>query len=164
MGVFAKLGEAEEFKDGIYFEPGKYLLKINRMKINQDRKKVDQFIAEFLIVESTSAKRPVGTTVDFLIKATNDYFFRNVKGLLRVAYTALAKENDIEPPAFDTWTSQEQIKKEWEKLADDAVASDSPLVGVTIAAHAYTHTTQKEKEITRVKFHMPDEEADEVAA
>lgn len=81
--MFAGMDKAAMFGSGQYFSEGNYRVATKSLKVNNGFKGLC-FIAEFEVLESTSAKDPIGATRSWVVKmgATNKNAFSDIKSLI----------------------------------------------------------------------------------
>lgn len=96
--VFGRIAAAQPTEGGIYLNEGTYLVRIEALKMLRTRKGADAFVAEFQILESTSANnlRPAGTTASWFVDLNNDAGPGNVKAFLAALFGANVDEVDAE--------------------------------------------------------------------
>ena len=150
MGLFNGIKDAKINKGGVYLLPGdgggtaRYRLKVKLLRVMKTRKKEDQFISEFTVVESTNAKRPAGTDVSWLANLTkHEAALGNIKGLLAALFNCTEDEVD-------------------ETGADRAVEEEgeyaNPCEGMEVVCEATEITTRAGKPFTKCVW-FPVEEA-----
>lgn len=81
--MFAGMEKAQIFGKGQYFSEGDFLVRTKSMKVNDGHNGLC-FIAEFEVLQSTSAKDPVGATRSWVVKMgpTNKNAFSDIKSLI----------------------------------------------------------------------------------
>jgi hypothetical protein len=128
--------------------PGKYAVDIARCKEGKNRKGVDFFVAELLIVESNNPERKPGTHMDYYVGLDKDPALGNIADFMRVGLSAFAMQKHntpIEPKDV-------QLDK---ATADKVTGEENMLIGVRINAEAYNKPTKAGNDFTRVKWMVP---------
>lgn len=145
MGIFKGINRVKPRVDANYIGPGKYLLRIDKVKVEQTRKREDFFAVEMTVLhvlddlEGQAAHR-VGDGVTWLIKNAGDsadYFLPEISAFVKaVVGEDLASMDD----------------EEAESCVDQMVADDQPLAGMLIEVHARHVATQSGGTFTKVAF------------
>ena len=152
MGVFSGLKEAASTQGGNYIQPGNYLLKILRVKMQSSQVGNRQFfVAELRVLEARKTDpghepNGVDTEPSWLVELPGQYpslSLGNIKAFLHAAFSALAKRDGVDPPDEDDID---------EGIAEMAVSSENPLVGVEIVAKAFHKKKRDGSLFTRVKW------------
>lgn len=111
MGLYSKLArrvaEAETSEGGVYWEPGKYLVEIDIVKIHEGRNG-DFFIVEAYNLESSNSDRPVGDRCSWVLNVNSDPAPGNIRGFLAAVLGV-------------------NVKEIGEDEFEDSVADDNPL-------------------------------------
>src|SRR5689334_2270240 len=86
MGIeayFEGMERAEVFGKGQYFKEGNFRVRTKALKVNNGQNGLC-FIAEFDVIESTSAEDPVGSTRSWVVKMgpTNKNAFSDIKSFM----------------------------------------------------------------------------------
>lgn len=85
MSNFSGIEKATVMQGGVYPVPGAYTLKINQVKEGKTRHKEDFFCAEFEVIESDAADRPVGTPMSWIVMYKHDSALNNIKSFFAAA-------------------------------------------------------------------------------
>jgi len=136
MGMFSGIEEAQVSKGGSYLHHGPQgfcdgVAKIIRCASGQTRKKVDFFVAELEILESTNPNQPKGFKCSYMITMDKDAALGNLKQFASVA--GETEENEVDEAGVEAICS-----------------ADNPLEGVLIGFHAFNKPTQAGNDFTRV--------------
>lgn len=121
MGLFQGMESAQVGQGGIYFTPGKYLVEVVKCFCLRSRKREDLFIVEFLIHESDSPDRGVGTKASWVVNFKQDAALGNIKGFLAAC-------NGIDPDNTEMVTAE--ITEEVSEYAVDE--EENPLAGTKV--------------------------------
>lgn len=146
MGIFDKITDTEVSKQGIYFQPGDYIVSIEKCKTIQTRKNGAAFVVECSILESGNPSRPAGSSCDFMAQVERfDSAMKDVK-----AFLASAMGLDPLDPTISQHGHRNHIKPEFVEY----VCSDSnPLKGRQLAVHCFSKITKEaKKEIFPCRF------------
>lgn len=141
MSYFVGVEQAKTSEKLPYFNPGKYKLQVDLIKIFDSRSKGPMFVTEYTVLESegSDANQP-GSRVAHLIKLRgNDSALGNIKGLVG----ALTGEG---------------AGKVNQNMCDRLVAADNPAKGTKVKAFAYMTQTKEGKDFTMIQY-SPSEEA-----
>lgn len=157
MGLFANIKNQRGTQGGVYFTPGLYVAKINRVKLGETRKKEDFFVVECEIVESDSDERKPGSTVSWMVMFKHDAALGNIADFIRAGLWAYAVQNEQEPAAEDF--NDIEIDEE---SADEVTSEDNPFAGLLMKVEATNIKTRAGKDFTVVKWTPPT--AEELAA
>lgn len=133
MGIFSGIEDATVMQGGVYLLPGKYTLRIEACKIGKSRKGEEFFVAEFTILSSSNAQRPVGSRCSWMVMRRFDSFLANVKGFIAAALSCT--EDEV--------TSQ---------VSEGIVGPEQPLTGSLIEAQAVEIMTKKNLPFTKTQF------------
>lgn len=147
MGLFGGIKDVKVSKGGIYLLPAddgstaRYRLRVKVLKVMKTRKKEDQFIAEFHILESSQPKRPAGSDASWLANLTrHEAALGNVKGLLAALFNM--QEDEIDEAGADAAVDEKE----------------QPCVGMEVICEAFNKPTKEGKPFTRCNW-FPVEEA-----
>lgn len=136
MSVFAKVNEARATEGGRYFEPGNYVVLINRIKHGETRKGVDFFVVETKVLESDCAAIPAGSECSWMVTLDKDAALGNIKSFAMAA-TGCA-DNEVDEAGILELVSDRQ-----------------PLAGQVMRVEAFNKPTRDGKPFTRVKWLAP---------
>lgn len=150
MGLLSDIKGKRSSDGGVYFEPGSYLVEINRVKTGQTRKKKDYFAVECKILESSCKERPVGSDCTWMLLFEWDSTLGNVADFLRAAFFAKAEQDGEDIDAEDP--SEIDVD---EDDAEEAIGEDQPLAGVQLRVVATNKKTNSGGDFTIVKFTPP---------
>lgn len=135
MGIASAAKSAPVKSDGSWITPGDYLLQITQLKEHNPPGKL-AFISEFVVLRSSGPEaiepgRDASNYVDCL------KFEGSLAGEVLKFYAALdgSDPEDISDEIINAGVSEEQ-----------------PFAGMLVRAKAWTHVTNKGKEITKVKW------------
>lgn len=114
--IFSGISAAKPTMSATYHGRGRYLMRIDEIKIAEDRKKVEQFIVQMTVVHvidnenNHPSSHGVGTEVSFLTKKTSDYFLPEVSAFCKAVLGAdlTAMDEDQAVAVVDSLISQEQ--------------------------------------------------------
>lgn len=142
MGIFSGTKQAKmSGGSGVYFEPGAYLVEAVCNKTIKSRKGDNFFVAEFIILESTVADRPVGTSVTWMCAIDPD----------DAEKYPMQMGNIVQYAAALTGVSTDDVT---EKDLEDLCASENPGAGLKVRANATTIMigAKKNQPFTKVIF------------
>ena len=146
MGRFSAIKDARGSRS-LYFQPGRYRVKIERCKYGKTRKGVDMFVAETVVIESDSDTLVPGTTPSFLVTFDKDPALGNVADFMRVGLAALAAgEGQMLVP--DTIELDESI-------AEEIAGEENILAGIELGLYAYNKPTKAGNPFTRLEWNVP---------
>lgn len=133
MGRFSQIGSAKSSQGGIYFLPGKYALECRANKTGKTREGREFFVAEFTILESTNAERPVGTSVSFMVMMDKNLetALGNIKGYIASLFGIPEAEVD-------------------EAGVESLITAENPGQGMKVRAVASNIKTRANKDFTKV--------------
>ena len=86
MGNFSGVGNARSSKGGVYFLPGNYLTRIEKVSQGTSRNNIDFLVVEAEILESDNPERKPGTVCSWLLMADKDAFLGNVNHFASAAF------------------------------------------------------------------------------
>lgn len=135
MGLFGKIKDAKSSGGGIYFEPGTYALECRKNATIQTREGRPAFVAEFTILESSNDKRPVSTSVSYMVM------------LDKYPETALGNVKQYVAALFDI--PEENVD---EAGVEALIAAVNPGAGLKVRATASMTKTKKQADFTKVQF------------
>jgi len=142
MGLFDKIGEAKAKQDGDYMEAGNYLMRIDRVKQDQNRQKQDLVAVEMTVLkvlgteEGKKAHKP-GESVTRIFPdygKSKDYFLPEVKAFICAATGC--DETEVNGAAV-------------EAIVDPKT---QPLAGTIVEVHNKTKLTQQGEPRVRTSF------------
>lgn len=135
MGLFANIKNVKVTAGGVYFEPGSYKVRVNKVSQGKTREGRPFFVAEFTILESNNTARPVGSSVSWMVMLD-----KNVDtGLANIKMFASALFG-ISPDDVD------------EAGIEALVSAENPAQGKEVMAAAAMIKTKAQKDFTRVLF------------
>lgn len=127
MGLFSGIEKASFSEGGIYLLDGNYVLEVMELKSGTSRQRVDFFVAECRILQSTNPERKIGTVVSWWVGLKVDTpALADVRRFLAVA--GECDDTDVDDAA-----------------AEMAVSDEQPFKGRVLRAAATTITTSKLK-------------------
>lgn len=145
MGIFSGIDKATPSEGGVYLLPGQYVVEIVKCKSGTTRKKLDFFLSELRVLQSSNPERPVGSLCTWFVGIMPDTgALGNIKRFLAIA-------NDVEDADVD------------DAGAEMAVSDTNPLAGTLLRADAVNVKTRAGGDFTRVswaKFDGTQREAD----
>lgn len=153
MGHFAKIKGQSSTKGGAYFQPGNYVVQIQRCKMGQTRKEVDFFVAECKIVESDNDELRPGSEGSFMVTMDKDPALGNIADFMRMGIWLAARE---EGKTAAELGSVDAIPLD-EEDADEIVSEENPLAGLLMGLYAYNKPTRAGNDFTRHKWITPEE-------
>ena len=127
MGIFSGMSEAKYSEGGIYLLDGNYVLQIEALKSGTNRQKVDYFVAECRILQSTNPERKPGTIVSWWVGIKVD------TPALADVRRFLAEAGESDDADVD------------DQAAEMAVSEEQPFKGIVLRASATTKLTEKRK-------------------
>lgn len=135
MGLFDKIKEAKSSSGGVYFLPGTYALECRVNKVGKTREQRPFFVAEFTILESSNAERPVGTSVSLMVMMDKNLetALGNIKGYVAALFDMPELEVD-------------------EAGVEALIAAGNPGAGLKVRAIASNIKTKALKDFTKVQF------------
>lgn len=127
MGLFSGMSDAKYSEGGIYLLDGNYVLEVMELKSGTSRQRLDFFVAECRILQSTNPERKAGTICSWFVGIKPDTpALADIRRFLAVAGDS--DDSDVDDTA-----------------AEMAVSSEQPFKGVVLRAAATTITTAKLK-------------------
>lgn len=146
MGLFTGIDKASYSENGVFFVPGNYVVEILKCKSGTTRKKVDFFLAEARILQSSNPDRPVGSRATWFVSIILDTSaLGNIKNFIAVA-------SDID-------------EKEVDDAGAEMVVSDAqPLNGTILRATAVNLKTRAGKDFTKVSWEKYEGTVEEAKA
>lgn len=141
-GLFQGLGKAKISRGGLYFQPGEYVVDIERVTtVRSQRDKKDFFIIEATIVESDCPELKPGMQPSQAIDIDNIMGFPNIKGFLAAA-------NGIDPS--DEAAVEEALGEDKaEEAAEYAASEENPLKGLRLRLTCFNIQTKKGSDFTK---------------
>lgn len=146
MSLFDGIEDAQVGQGGVYFLPGKYLVKVLKCITLKSRKREDLFIVECEVVESDVPERKPGSKASWIVNFKQDAALGNIKGFIAAA-------NGIDPG--DESAVNEQVNLE---ICEYVVSDENPLAGTLVGLVAVNKKTRAGSDFT---LHMwePTQEA-----
>ena len=142
MGLYRDLGKkvakAEASTGGVYWEPGKYLVLLDVVKVKEGRKS-DFFIVEGDNLESDNPERPAGKRCSWVIDANKDAAPGNIKAFLAAALAC--SPDDINEDDFE-----------------DCVDEDNPLCGKLVRLQVTMTTTKSGNDFSKHNWQPVDQD------
>lgn len=139
MGVFSAVKDARPTQGGRYFDPGNYVVKINRCKHGMTRKNVDFFVVETKILESDNDGLPIGSEASWMVTMDKDAAPGNIKSFAMAA-------TGVDEDGID------------EAGILEIVSDRQPLAGMIMRVEAFNKPTKEGKPFTRIKWLEADPE------
>ena len=136
MGIFQGIRDARMTAGGVYFLPGEYIVLVQKVFLQESRKREVLFIAECLIQASSNPERREGQRCSWVVKMSQDAAMGNIKRFLAACC-------GIEP-------SMEAVVNEeiTEELAEVAVSDGNPLAGTIVGLQATNIKTREGNDFT----------------
>jgi hypothetical protein len=127
------MGAAKSSQGGVYLLPGKYALECRANKSSKTRDGREFFVAEFSILESSNAERPVGTAVSFMVMLDKNLetALGNIKGYVAGLFGIPEAEVD-------------------EAGVEQLITAENPGQGMKVRAIATNIKTRAGKDFTKV--------------
>lgn len=146
MGLFSGIDKASYSENGVFFLPGNFVVEVLKCKSGTTRKKVDFFLAEVRILQSSNPERPVGSKVTWFVSIVPDTSaLGNIKNFIAVA-------SDID-------------EKEVDDAGAEMVVSDAqPLNGTLLRASAVNLKTRADRDFTKVSWEKYEGTVEEAKA
>ena len=172
MGIFRGIGSAKSFKNGRYFDPGNYRVKVERCKYGRTRppKNRDFFAVECEILESDCPTRKVGEKATYMIMLDTDGGLGNTADFMRVGLAAYACGNgEMTTPEEISGDELEGVDEHGNELpegglADRIVGEENMLVDVELDLYAWHKKTQAGGDFTVHEFTIPEDVMEKAAA
>jgi len=161
MGLFSGVGQAKVTQGGIYFEPGNYLVEIQRVcAIRSQKDRKDYFIVEAKILESDCPTRKPGTVASQAIDISNVMGPVNIKAFLAAAMGIDPADQDAVEEALGVELDArgKVAKDKGEEAAEYATSEENPLEGLKLRLNCAEIRTQKGNPFTKHNW-RPLEEA-----
>lgn len=135
MGLFGGIKNAKASQGGVYFEPGAYRLKVSKISQGKTRENRPFFVAEFVILQSNCDKRPIGTSMSWMVMLDKnlDTGLGNIKAFMAALF-------NISPDEVD------------EAGVEEATSAENPCQGKEVSAVATQIKTRANKDFTRVIY------------
>lgn len=146
MSLFDGIEDAQVGQGGVYFLPGKYLVKVLKCITLKSRKREDLFIVECEILESDVPERKPGTKASWIVNFKQDAALGNIKGFIAAA-------NGIDPG--NESAVNEQVNMD---ICEYVVSDENPLAGTPVGLVCVNKKTRAGSDFT---LHMwePTQEA-----
>lgn len=149
MGFFAdnnlNVGDASPTAGGLYFQPGQYKVRVDRVKmVKSQTNGRDFFTVETTVLESDNEKLPEGRKPSWLVELPGKFpetALGNVKNFLLAGYGYLAKQAGEPEPTIAAIGNDE---------ADAATGEENILAGVVLDVNAFNKVTKAGSDFTRV--------------
>lgn len=136
-GMFSGIGNAKALLESEYIKPGTYWLRIDRNKIDKNRKGLVFAAIEMTVVrvldDLNGTGHRIGNSVTHLVMQANDYFLSEIKSFI-------GNVMGIQP---------EQISEDHANLV---FGPDQPLAGTVVEMQARNVVTQAGKDFTRIVY------------
>ena len=141
-GLFKGIGTAKPMLDSEYIKPGRYLVRIDKTKFFQNRKKINRFGVEMTVVhvidDAAGQGHRLGNSVTYIFRPESDYFQGEMKAfiscVLGIPHESIS-EDDITEAGVEMFVKDEKI-----------------LTGSVLEFTARTIVTTKDNDFTRVAF------------
>jgi hypothetical protein len=133
MGMFAGIKESKTQEGGVYFLPGLYVVRIDKVKVGETRKEEQFFVVETTILESDNPERRPGSSCSWMTLDRFDGFLGSVKSFVAVA-------TDSDPDEVD------------EAGVEMLVSNANPLMGTILRVEALNIKTRSQRDFTKVTF------------
>lgn len=137
MGFFTGTQSPTGSGKGRYIKEGNYKVEIAAVKTGQDRKKIDNFIVEFIVLETDNEEIAVGGKYSW-------YLSSNWDSSPDDAAKFLAYANNIDPT--DAAVVEKEMTEEFYEFVVDE--KHNPLAGIVMPLKCWTSETQAGKEFT----------------
>jgi hypothetical protein len=89
-----RVAAAKPSSGGVYWEPGKYLVQIDVVKVHEGRKGADFFVVEGDNLESSNPERPAGARCSWVFNTAQDAAPGNIKSFVAAALSCPADDVD----------------------------------------------------------------------
>ena len=134
MGLFTGIDKASYSENGVFFVPGNYVVEVLKLKAGTTRKKIDFFLAECRILQSSNPERPVGSKATWFVSIIPDTSaLGSIKNFIAIA-------NDVD-------------EKDVDDLSAEMVVSDAqPIAGTFLRATATNLKTRAGNDFTKVSW------------
>ncbi len=141
MSIFSGISEVETSQGGVYFLPGVYKVRIERVLLKDGRLSRKFFIIDGKIVESSVADRPPGMRASQVIAMDKAPALRNIKEFMLAA-------SGLEAAAVEEMTEQD-----WLDLCEGAVGEDQPFSGLELELTCRQIETKAGRDFTVHEWH-----------
>lgn len=142
MGLYKdlanKIAKSRASEGGVYWEPGRYLVLIDLVKVKEGRES-DYFIVEGENLESSNPERPVGTRCGWVLNVRKEPSHGNIKGFLAAALAC--NPDDITSKDFE-----------------DCIDEENPLNGRLVRLEVRLAPTKKGGEFSRHTWRAVEED------
>lgn len=138
-GRFAGLSKVRTNQGGLYYEPGTYLVEVNLIKFQLNRKRKEQIIVETTCLGSNNALRPAGCQPSWVVTLDPEYFDTAMGDVKRFIATLLGIP-DADSYVPDDGTDVDEF---WEDAVEDAVSDSQPHKGVKLNLTVVQRATKK---------------------
>jgi hypothetical protein len=152
MGLFSGAGGASISQGGVYFEPGRYKVKVKKTAAQRSQKNgKNYFIVEAEILESDNPKRKPGSTASQVIDIGNIMGFPNIKAYLAAANGIDPTDTAAVDEALGTVTDDRgKVTRDLcEEAAEYAVSEDNPLEGTILDLECVEILTKDKRPFTK---------------
>ena len=106
-GLFSGIEKASYSEGGVYLLPGNYILEVMELKSGTSRQKVDFFVAECRVLQSTNSDRRPGTIVSYWVGLKVDTpALSDVRRFIAVC--GECEDTDVDATAAEMAVSDEQ--------------------------------------------------------
>ena len=150
MGLFGDIKGKRGTQGGVYFEPGLYLVEVNRVKLGKTRKGEDFFVVETKLLESDNENRPEGSSCSWMVMFKHDAALGNIADFCRAGLYACAVQNEADPGVKHF----EEIEIE-DDDAEEICSEENPLAGTVLKVEAVNVKTRAGKDFTKVTWAPP---------
>jgi hypothetical protein len=149
MGLFADIKEAKGTEGGNYFEPGNYVVQIQKCKEGKTRSDKPFFAAECRIMESDNEEAKPGSLVSFFVLFDEypELSLGNVADFMRAGLASYMVQNGID----DVPEDHNAIELD-EATADEISGEENLLAGVYMNCFAFNKKTKGGNDFTRFKW------------
>lgn len=137
IGIFGGIKGAKASLDALYFVPGLYWCRIDKMKVDKNRKNIGFCATETTIVkvldDNEGRALKAGMTPSHLIMQDSDYFLGEVKALI----------------ANVMGLSQDQVEEEH---AEQIYGPEQPFAGMVVEIRARNIVTKNNTDFTKITY------------
>ena len=120
MSIFSGISEVEASQGGVYFLPGVYKVRIERVLLKEGRLNRRFFIIDCKILESSVEERPTGMRASQVIAMDKAPALRNIKEFMLAA------------SGLGASAGEEMTEEKWIELCEGAVGEDQPFSGLEL--------------------------------
>jgi hypothetical protein len=157
-----KINDARGTQGGLYFVPGNYIAQIQRCKMIETRDKDEAFVCEFKVIETDVEDKNLkpGSQPSYFVNMDGkfpDLSLGNVADIMRAGLASLAEQHGEEHEPQDEIEITDEI-------ADAITEEQNLLAGVFLQVYAFNKPTRENKPFTRIKWSVPENLKELVAA